>query len=80
MLGINIVWKGKGINEVGIDKQNKKILVKIDKFFYRPSEVDFLLSDPTKANKELKWKSKTKIDQLITLMVESDYNRLKKKL
>jgi GDPmannose 4,6-dehydratase len=75
--GINIVWKGKGINEVGVNKENNKTLVRVEKFFFRPSEVDTLLCDPRKAKKILNWKAKMHIDDLISKMYESDYNTLK---
>jgi GDPmannose 4,6-dehydratase len=75
---IDIVWSGKGINEVGLNKKSNKILVKIDKFFFRPTEVDFLLSDPFKAKEKLKWKYKMELDDLISLMVSNDYNYHKK--
>lgn len=75
---IDIVWSGKGINEVGLNKKSNKILVKVDNFFFRPTEVDFLLSDPLKAKEKLKWKYKMELDDLISLMVSSDFDYHKK--
>ena len=70
-IDIEIKWKGKGIDEIGYEKNTDRILVKIDKKFFRPCEVDFLLGDPTKAEKELGWKRKFYIDDLIDDMFNS---------
>tara|TARA_A100001011_G_scaffold394599_1_gene487376 strand:+ start:97 stop:1143 length:1047 start_codon:yes stop_codon:yes gene_type:complete len=78
-LDINIKWKGKGINEVGIDENNGKVLVRIDPSYFRPTEVDILLGDSTKANKELGWKPKTKFNELVKIMVETDFKKIKKR-
>jgi GDPmannose 4,6-dehydratase len=68
-VGKEIVWEGNGINEVGIDKLSGKILVKIDKKYFRPCEVDFLLGDATKAEKELGWKREYDLDSIIDDMM-----------
>jgi len=68
-LGIALVWKNKGLKEVGIDNKNKKIIIKIDKKFFRPGEVDFLKGDYRKAKKLLKWKPKFSPDKLIDDMI-----------
>ena len=57
-IGINLIWKGKGLNEIAIDKKTKDICVKIDKNYFRPNELDYLKGDATKAKKILKWKQK----------------------
>lgn len=75
-VGMEIVWEGKGLNEVG--KHNGKIVVKINKKFFRPADVDILLGDSSKANKELGWKPKTKFKELVKMMVESDLEDVKK--
>jgi GDPmannose 4,6-dehydratase len=67
---IEIIWKGSGINEVGIDKKNNKILVQIDEYYFRPTEVDLLVGDASKAKKILNWESKTKFKELIQIMVD----------
>jgi GDPmannose 4,6-dehydratase len=74
--GMPITWEGKGLNEVG--KYNGKIVVKVSPKFYRPAEVDFLLSNPAKAKKELGWEPNTKFKELVRMMVESDLEHLKK--
>ena len=72
-VGIKIEWKGKGLNEKGILKGTKKVLVEIDSKYYRPSEVDNLLGDPSKAKKILGWNpSKTSFQKLIQKMMASD--------
>ena len=78
LAGIEIEWKGQGINEKGVNKTNNKIVVEIDKFFFRPSEVDILLSDPKKAKVDLKWEAKTNIEKIIQSMYENDFNILSK--
>ena len=69
-LKIDLLWKFKGIKEIAVDKNTKKIIIKIDKKYFRPGEVDFLKGDYTKAKKLLKWKPKYKSDDLINDMIE----------
>lgn len=57
-VGIKIIWEGKGVNEVGKDAATGTIRVRINPKYFRPTEVDFLLGDPTKAMNELGWKPK----------------------
>lgn len=76
-LNMKIEWQGKGINEVGINRDTGKTIVKINPRYFRPSEVDMLLGDPTKAKKELGWEAKTKFSDLARLMTRSDYELLK---
>ncbi len=77
-LGFDIVWEGKGVDEVGKDKKTGKVLVKINPKYFRPTEVDLLLGDPSKAEKDFGWKSKTSLEELVDIMVESDLEKLKK--
>ncbi len=77
-LGINIKWIGKGINEKGIDEKTGKIIVKVGKKYFRPSEVDSLLGNSRKAKKILKWKPRITFNQMVKEMVESDFNEQKK--
>ena len=69
---INIEWEGKEENEVGIDAATGTVRVKIDPRYYRPTEVDLLLGDPTKANTVLGWKPKVHFEELVEMMVASD--------
>ena len=67
-LGIKIFWKGNGINTLGLDQKNR-VIIRCSKKYYRPTEVDSLLGDSTKARKKLKWKPKTNIKNLIREMI-----------
>jgi len=72
LLGFNLVWKGKGLNEKGIDKKTGKVIIEIDPKYFRPAEVDSLVGDAGKAKKELGWKAKTKFKDLVKIMAEAD--------
>jgi GDPmannose 4,6-dehydratase len=73
VLDIRITWKGKGAEEKGIDSKTGKVIIEIDPKYYRPTEVETLLGDPTKARTVLGWDPKeTSFDQLVRIMVESD--------
>jgi GDPmannose 4,6-dehydratase len=76
-LDMKIVWKGKGLSEKGIDKKTGKTIIEIDPKYFRPSEVDELLGDYSKARKKLGWKPTTKFKELVKLMTEADYNHEK---
>lgn len=71
-IGIEIRWKGKGIKEFGYDKITKKILVKIDPKYFRPTEINELRGDYSKAKKELKWKPKINFKNLVKEMMIND--------
>ena len=73
-VGIKIVWRGKGLNEVGIDSKTKKVLVKIDSVYFRPSDIKELRGDSSKAKKILKWKPKTSFKELVKEMMDNDLN------
>ena len=75
-LDINIVWKGKGLNEKGYDTSTKKNIVLIDKNYIRPLDVKTLLGNANKARKKLSWKPKTNINQLIEEMISEEINIL----
>ena len=72
-LGICIKWIGEGVTEKGIDLKTGKILVEVDSEYYRPTEVDLLIGDATKAKNVLGWKAKTKIKKLVEIMVSHDW-------
>lgn len=69
---IKIKWQGEGINEVGINTDTGNIIVKINPKFYRPAEVDILLGDPSKAEKNLGWKREINFSELVKRMVNND--------
>jgi len=71
-LGFEIVWKGKGEKEFGFDKKTKKILIKIDRDFFRPNDVKYLIGSYRKATQNLNWKPKTSLKKLIKLMIKND--------
>jgi GDPmannose 4,6-dehydratase len=70
--GFNIKWKGENENEIGYDEETGRELIFIDKKYYRPTEVDILIGDPSKAKEKLGWQSKTSFDELIKMMVDTD--------
>lgn len=70
--GIEVKWEGKGINEKGIDAKTGKTIVEIDKKYFRPSEVDLLVGDASKAKKKLGWTPKIQVEQLVKEMVAAD--------
>ena len=72
-VGIEIIWKGEGLEEKGIDQKTGNVLVEVDPKYFRPAEVDQLCGDPSKAKKHLGWDpNKTSLQTLIKEMVESD--------
>lgn len=73
-LGMEIVWKGKGLGEKGINKKTGKVLVEVDPAYFRPSEVDLLLGDSKKAQTVLGWKPKVSFKKLAQIMAEADYD------
>ena len=75
-IGRSIIWKGDGLNEQGIDNESGSIVVKIDPRYYRPTEVDDLLGDPTKAKKELNWQHTITFKDMVSEMVQEDIKLL----
>ena len=73
VLGMDIIWKGKGLKEKGIDKKTGKTIIEIDPKYFRPAEVDVLQGDYSKAKKLLGWKPKTTFGNLVKIMTEADY-------
>ncbi|HAW19031.1 MAG TPA: GDP-mannose 4,6-dehydratase [Flavobacteriales bacterium] len=71
-VGCELEWEGSGLNEVGKDVKTGKVLVSIDPKHFRPAEVELLLGDPTKAEKDLGWTSKTPLRELVSEMVRYD--------
>ena len=70
--GIEIVWQGKGIHEIGLDKNTNKILVEISPDYFRPAEVYYPIRDASKAKKTLRWEVKATVEQLVHLMIKAD--------
>ena len=74
-----IDWIGENENEVGLLKSSGKKVISVDKRYFRPTEVDLLQGDYSKAKKELNWSPSTEFKELVKIMVDYDYNRLKKR-
>ena len=77
-LGMDIEWRGKGVDEVGIDKSSGNTIVEVDPRYFRPTEVDTLLGDPSKAKSVLGWERKVTFKELVEEMVKSDHEEAKK--
>ncbi|MDE6342050.1 MAG: GDP-mannose 4,6-dehydratase [Muribaculaceae bacterium] len=75
--GIELIWEGEGINEVGIDSKTGKVVVEVSPDFYRPTDVVNLLGDPAKAKKQLGWNpAKTSFEELVNIMVDADMEKV----
>ena len=77
-VGRKIEWQGKGVEEKGVDAKSGTVLVEIDPRYFRPTEVDFLLGDPSKAHARLGWKHKTSFPELVREMVDADRKAVQK--
>jgi GDPmannose 4,6-dehydratase len=71
-VGRSIVWEGKGIEERGLDRRSGQVLVEVDPRYFRPTEVECLVGDPSKAREKLGWKHKVGFAELVSEMVEQD--------
>lgn len=71
-LDFELVWRGRGLKEKGVDKKTGRTLIEIDPHYFRPAEVDLLVGDASKAKCELGWRPKTTFEQLVAMMVKSD--------
>jgi len=78
ILGEEIIWKDKGVNERGILKSSGKEVIAIDPKYFRPTEVDVLIGDYTKAKHKLGWEPKTTFKNLVKIMITSDFEKIKK--
>jgi GDPmannose 4,6-dehydratase len=72
-LGMDIEWRGKGLEEVGIDRNSGKEIICVDPRYFRPTEVETLLGDPTKAKEKLGWVARTSFSELVKEMVAADH-------
>lgn len=75
-IGIKLEWEGEGVNEVGRDKETGDIIVEVDPQYFRPTEVDFLKGDPSKAERELDWSHEYTFEELVQDMVQGDLERV----
>ena len=74
VVGIKLNWEGTGESEIGINSSNGKTIVRIDSNYYRPTEVDLLLGDASKAKAKMGWFPECTLDQLIEEMIQEDLN------
>ena len=79
-LGMTLKWEGKGSDEKGINAENGKVIVSVDPKYYRPTEVEHLIGDPSKARKGLGWEPEVKFDRLVEIMTDADREALNKKI
>ncbi len=79
-LDIELSWEGADVEGRGINAKTGKTIIEIDPKYFRPSEVDILVGDPSKALKELDWEAKVKFEELVKIMVKSDYEEINKSL
>jgi GDPmannose 4,6-dehydratase len=75
-VGRKIAWRGRGVDEEGVDDSTGEVLIKIDPRYFRPTEVDLLLGDPSKARKVLGWKHEIGFPQLVKEMIASDLKKV----
>ena len=75
-VGIKIEWQGEGVDEVGVDAATGDVLIEVDPRYYRPTEVEILIGDPSKAKEKLGWKAKVEFRELVKMMVEGDMGKL----
>ncbi|MFP4687414.1 MAG: GDP-mannose 4,6-dehydratase [bacterium] len=76
--GYQLTWEGQGTEEKGIDKNSGNVLVEIDPKYYRPAEVDLLVGDPSKAERELGWRPRVTFSRLVEIMVKADLEKCSK--
>ncbi|CAF1249038.1 unnamed protein product [Rotaria magnacalcarata] len=77
-IGIKIIWKGEGINEVGEEEQTGIVRITVNPKYFRPTEVDLLIGNPKKAEEKLKWKRKITFEELVKEMVTADLELMRK--
>tara|TARA_Y100000748_G_scaffold303883_1_gene310660 strand:+ start:2242 stop:3279 length:1038 start_codon:yes stop_codon:yes gene_type:complete len=78
-LDIEIIWEGSGVNEKGINRKTNQLIIEIDPKYFRPTEVETLLGDSKKANQILDWQPKTKFNELVKMMANSDLEKVKRR-
>ena len=78
LLGMRVEWNGNGIGEEGIDKKTGRTLVRVDPRYFRPTEVETLLGDATKAKEKLGWAAEVTFDELVGEMVAADLDIAKR--
>ncbi|MCF7799652.1 GDP-mannose 4,6-dehydratase [Candidatus Babeliales bacterium] len=79
-INVDINWVGSGVNQKGVNSKTGKVLVEVDPKYFRPTEVDLLIGDSSKAEKELGWKAKTTLTELVKIMLDYDLKQVENKL
>ncbi|MBD5529555.1 MAG: GDP-mannose 4,6-dehydratase [Lachnospiraceae bacterium] len=79
-VGIKVEWSGSGVDELGRDAATGKVVVKVNRDFFRPAEVDILLGDPAKAESRLGWKREISFDELVGRMVDTDMELVRREI
>ena len=77
-LGKKIIWKGKGLDEKGYDSDTGNLIVEVDPRYFRPTEVETLLGDPSKAKQKLGWEPKITLEEMVHEMMDNDINLAKR--
>ncbi|HNT67272.1 MAG TPA: GDP-mannose 4,6-dehydratase, partial [bacterium] len=77
--GMHLEWVGEGEKEQGVEKQSGKVRMAVDPRYYRPTEVDLLVGDATKAKQTLGWQAKTELEELVRIMVRADLEKVRKR-
>jgi GDPmannose 4,6-dehydratase len=77
-IGRKIEWRGAGVSEQGVDARDGRVLIEIDPRYFRPTETDALLGDPSKARQKLGWRHKVSFEQLVREMVDSDLDEMRR--
>jgi GDPmannose 4,6-dehydratase len=72
VVGRRIVWRGSGAAEIGVDASSGQVLIEVDKQYLRPTEVDMLVGDSSKAHQRLGWRHRTSFEELVSEMVKGD--------
>ena len=73
--GYELIWEGADEKEIGIDRKNGEVIVRVNPKYYRPAEVDLMIGDAEKARQELDWEAKTSLEEICRMMVEADLRR-----
>ena len=78
-LDMELEWKNSGVEEIGVELNSGKTIVQVDPQYFRPTEVDILIGDPSRAKEKLGWEPKVKFHELVKIMVEADWQKVQKR-
>jgi GDPmannose 4,6-dehydratase len=78
-LDMELEWKNSGVEEIGVDMKSGKTIVQVDPQYFRPTEVEILIGDPSRAKEKLGWEPKVKFHELVKIMVEADWQKVQKR-